>query len=306
MRARLAFALGILVAALGSCSGAPKREPEPKQERQPVVLTPQQQALMEAYDAGGDAWDAARQGALGDPELERFLVDHLVLRMVRAYDQIARPGGIDAGAQYDRAQGELARIGPPAAGVLVGLLAVSDGIVATLSARTLERIGRPAVDAVLPLTRSSSVRTRQRATELLGDLPYAGEEEEAVRSALVALLREDTDWVGRAHAATSIGSRGARDRVTEPARKPLEAALTDADPAVAEAAAAGLASLGDPLAVPALLRVLGPAAEGGDLRMVRSCQGALLAVTGEQAERDLQGWNRWWYEHRDRLARPPR
>lgn len=261
---------------------------------------------MEAYDAAGDEWDAARERALADPELQRFLVDHLVLRMVQAYDKIARPGGVDASAQYDRAQGELTRIGAPAAGVLAGLVAVSDGIVATLAARTLERIGEPAVDAVLPLAGSKSARTRQRATELLGDLPYAGDGEDAVRSSLVELLRADSDWVVRAHAATAIGARGSRDRVTEPARRPLEAALADADPAVAEAAAAGLGRLGDPLAVPSLLRSLAPAAERGDLRQVRACQAALLAVTGERAERDLEGWNRWWYEQRDRLARPPR
>ena len=99
---------------------------------------------MDAYDAGGAAWESARENALANVELRRFLVDHLVLRMVQAYDQIARPGGTDASAQFDRAQGELVRIGAPAAGMLTALLAVSDGVVATLSARTLERIGRPA------------------------------------------------------------------------------------------------------------------------------------------------------------------
>ncbi len=305
MRAALGIAVLALVCAMsGACASGRKPAEDPKTERKQEQLTPDQQALMDAYDSGGAAWETARENALADVELRRFLVDHLVLRMVQAYDQIARPGGADASAQFDRAQGELVRIGAPAAGMLTALLAVSDGVVATLSARTLERIGRPAVDAVLPLTRSKTVRTRQRVTEVLGALPHAAGDEPKVQAELVRLLQKDPDWVVRAHAATAVGTRGARDRVTEPARKALAAALADKDPAVTEAAAAGLATLGDPLAVPALLEVLGPAVERGDLRLVRSCQAALIAVTGERTEHDLAGWTSWWYAHRDQLARP--
>jgi len=290
--------------ALGACASGSKSVEAPKAERKKEELNPEQQALMAAYDAGGAEWESAREKALADPAQRRFLVDHLVLRMVQAYDQIARPGAEDASAQFDRVQGELVRIGAPAAGVLTALLAVSDGVVATLSARTLERIGRPAIDAMLPLTRSSTVRTRQRVTEVLGALPHAAADEPKVQAELVRLLQSDPDWVVRAHAATAIGKRGARDRVTEPARKALAAALSDKDPAVTEAAAAGLAALGDPLAVPALLEVLGPAAQRGDLRLVRACQAALMAVTGEKTERNLEGWTSWWYAKRDQLARP--
>jgi HEAT repeat protein len=297
---RAALLAVIACAALGSCASEPEA---PQRERTQEPLSAEQEALLDAYAAGGDTWEAARAQALADPALESFLVDQLVLRMVKSYDQIARPGAADASAQFDRAQGELARIGAPAAGVLAGLLAVSDGVVATLSATTLERIGRPAIPAVLPLLGSSSLRTRQRAAELLGELPHAADDEPAVRAALVERLRSDPDWVVRAHAASALGARGARDRVTEPARRALTAALADRDPAVAEAAAAGLAELGDPLAVPLLLEALGPAAERGDLRIVRACQGALMAVTGEAAERDLEGWTRWWYENRDQLMR---
>jgi HEAT repeat protein len=304
-RARSIAVVALACAVLGACASDRKAAEAPKTERKQEKLTPEQQALMDAYDAGSAEWESAREKALADPELRRFLVDHLVLRMVQAYDQIARPGAEDASAQFDRAQGELVRIGTPAAGVLTALLAVSDGVVATLSARTLERIGRPAIDAVLPLTRSKAVRTRQRATELLRALPHAASDEPAVQAELVRLLHDDPDWVVRAHAATAIGARGARDRTTEPARKALAAAITaEKDPAVAEAAAAGLAALGDPLAVPALLEVLAPAVQRGDLRMVRACQGALIAVTGERAEHDLEGWTNWWYAKRDQLARP--
>ena len=50
------------------------------------------------------------------------------------------------GGEFERAQAELVRLGEASAPVLAGLLALSDGVVAALSARTLERIGRPALD----------------------------------------------------------------------------------------------------------------------------------------------------------------
>jgi hypothetical protein len=36
---------------------------------------------------------------------------------------------------------------------------------------------------------------------------------------------------------------------------------------------------------------------------VRACQQALRIVSGGAVERDVEGWRRWWYEHRDALQR---
>jgi len=296
--------LALLAAAIPGCrSTAPDPPSEPAAARATRELSAEEQALLEAYGKGGEEWDRARARALLDPELERFLIDRLVLEMVRAYEGIARPGGETASAEFDRAQAELVRLGERSAPVLAGLLALSDGGGASLAARTLERIGRPGIEAVLPLTGATPVRTRLRAAEVLERLPHAGGREAQVRAALTSLALDDPDWTVRAQAARSLGERGSRDRLTEPARRTLERVLSDPDPAVSEAAAVGLARLGDPLAVPALIERLALAVEQGDLRAVRACQGALRTVTQDPRERDLEGWQRWWYEHRDEIQR---
>jgi HEAT repeat protein len=173
--------------------------------------------------------------------------------------------------------------------VLVGLVALGDGVVAALATNTLERIGRPAVQPVARLLLAAPAPTRRRAAEALARLPHAGSDEDQVRAGLELLLRKDPDWVVRAQVALAMGMRGARDRTTEPV--------------VIEAAAEGLTRLGDPLAVPALIQSLSAAADRGDLPSVQALQKTLRALTGEQGEGGLEGWRRWWFEHRDELQR---
>ena len=88
-----------LTAAAGGCGGPGRGEGTASGQgpREQVELSTEERALMAAYDEGGEAWSEARAVALADPLLERFLVDQLVLRMVRAYDGLASPGGGDRG-----------------------------------------------------------------------------------------------------------------------------------------------------------------------------------------------------------------
>jgi HEAT repeat protein len=172
--------------------------------------------------------------------------------------------------------------------------------------RTLERIGRDAVGEVARALADPERETRRRAAELLERLPHAADAEPAAQARLTRVLEADPEWIVRAQAALALGARGARDRDPEPARRALERALSDADAAVAASAADGLARLGDPLAVPALIAGLERGLAQGDLRLVRALESALEASSGDPRRRDLDGWRSWWYEHRDALLRARR
>lgn len=305
LRGAAALALAALLAA-GACdapgSGGGGERPRAELTRA-SELPESHRALLAAYGRGGEDWERARLGALEDPALERFLIDNLVIEMVRAWSSMAGEAAPRSRAAFERAQGELVRLGPRAVPVLAGLLEAPDGVVAELAARTLERIGRDAVGAVAKVLAGPRRDARRRAAQLLERLPHAAEGEGAVHEALAHALAEDPEWIVRAQAALALGARGARDRDSEPARRALERALADTDAVVAASAADGLARLGDPLAVPALIAALERAQAQGDLRAVRALDRALQASSGEARARDPAGWAAWWRENRDALLR---
>ena len=296
---------------LAACGSPGERSDEPARPRVELTrasdLPERHRELLAAYGRGGEDWEVARREALADPELERFLVDNLVIEMVRAWSSMAGEIAPRSREAFERAQGELARLGPASVDVLAGLLGVRDGVVSQLAARTLERIGRGAVAPVAAVLADSDEReTRRRAAELLESLPHGGDDEPAAQAALAAALADDPEWIVRAQAARALGVRGARDRATEPARRALERALSDGDATVELSAAEGLAQLGDPLAVPALIGALERAVGAGDVRAVRALERGLAGSTGERERRDLAGWRSWWYDHRDALLKAQR
>ena len=284
-RARLA-ALAAL-ATLAACGAPAASEPSPARPRAELTRTSElperHRELLAAYGRGGADWERARGAALEDVELERFLVDNLVIEMVRAWSAMAGETAPRSRAAFERAQGELVRLGPRSVPLLIGLLEAPDGVVGQLAARTLERIGRDAVGAAVSLLSSPQRDARRRAAELLERLPHATDGEVAAQAGLARALDADPEWIVRAQAALALGARGARDRDTEPARRALERALGDADPAVAASAADGLARLGDPLALPALIGALERAVAAGDLRFVHALERALQASSGGAA-----------------------
>lgn len=305
-RAGIALAVSVV---LWACESAPSdpRDGRPKAElKQASELPEAHRALLEAYGRGGEPWAKARAAALEDPELERFLVDNLVIEMVRAWS--AMPGDATERSReaFERAQGELARLGPSSVPVLAGLLEAPDGVVAELAARTLERIGRDAVGDVAKVLASPRRDARRRAAQLLERLPHAAGGEAEVTEALVRVLEDDPEWIVRAQTALAVGARGARDRDSAPAREALERALLDSDPVVAASAADGLARLADPLALSAMIAALERAQAQGDLRLVRALDHALQASSGETRSRDLAGWRSWWFEHRTEILRSRR
>lgn len=249
-------------------------------------------AALEAYGQGGAEWEAMRPQVEADPALARFMVDNLLIEMVRAHEVIAGSDGQRAQAALSRARAELVRMQEASTPVLVELFEVSDGIVATLVGETLVEIGRPAAVASADLLFRENRRTQRRSAVLFRMLPHAGRAEERVRGQLL-VLSESEDWFVRAEAALSLGVRGGRDRETRTVRLRLGQLLFDEDPAVAEYAALGLGALDDPEGVLALIAGLRRAVSEGEVRLMEACQKSLEDLTGATAG-DVAGWEDIW------------
>lgn len=263
-------------------------------------LPAERRALLVAYGRGGDEWESARAGALEDPAATRFLVENLMLEMMRSYDAFAARTDERARSAFLRAQFELARLGAPAAPALVELYAVGDGVVAELASGTLVRIGKPSVPLAVPLLANGDPRVRRRGAALLALLPHAGAGEAEARDALRSRALSDSDWIVRAEAARSLGARGARDVETGPWRLALERALVDPDPAVRRSASEGLLELGDRDAIPALANALARAVAEGEVKLLAALESALSGLAGSPGSRTPQGWLDWWREQRIR------
>lgn len=294
----LAFAF---VLALVAACAAPQKKPSSGAGAPGRVVgvgeLPKEHAdLLAAYGKGGEAWEAARERALADDALTRFLVENLTLEMVRAQRALGGKDSRRAQAAYDRSRLELVRFGERAVPSLVAFLEVADAVGATEAADVLERIGRPAVRATVELLERDAPETRRRAAALLARLPHSGSgrEEAEIRAGLVELSEEEPEWIVRAEVARALGGRGSRDSVSEPWRNALQAMLLDSDAAVVEAAAQGLVKLGDTRAVPRLIDLLERTSRQGNLRAFQAAQGALVALTRETEKTSVEEWRRWW------------
>lgn len=259
-------------------------------------LPAQKRAVLVDYGRGGAAWEARREEVRADPALQRFLVDNLVVELVRGfqYGSVATSGG--RSAAYERAQAELVRFADASAPLLAALLAAPDDLTVFCALDTLKRIGRPAVLPTADQLAHPDWKTRLRAAEALAELPHGAAGEARVFDALVGALG-DGEWIVRAQAARTLGERGARARELAPTRRALVAALADEDPAVVGSAAQALGRLGDPAAVGPLVERLAGAQAAGDLRVVRAAQGALVGLTGRRDVRSVDGWRRVAREH---------
>lgn len=301
----LALALGLVLgcgAGRGSSAAAPERRGVPLEE-----LPARQRAALEAWRAGEETWLVRRAAIVADPELADFLVDNLIVVLVRSYDAGQFPGEGPPRTPHERARAELVRLGERSAPVLAEMLVVGDGVVAYLAGEVLARIegplGAPPVSERLA---APGMEGRRRAAELLERLPSAGAAEAEVLARLGAVLAGDPEWIVRAQAARALGARAARGAPPasrEPCRQALIAALGDDDVAVRTDATRALGLLGDLRAVPGLVLRLDRALRGGDPdpKELRALQGALRALTGETRDRDAAGWRLWMDRHAERL-----
>jgi HEAT repeat protein len=261
---------------------------------QPSELSEEKRAVLEAWRAGDGAWEKAQDRAEKDPELARFLVDNLVVQMVRSFDRSAIGSAFQPDSPFARAQAELIRIPASSVPVLAELLLVGDDIVAFLAADTLKRIGAPAVDPVASKLGAERPELRRRVVELLESLPESPSDERAILGKLARMVEHDGAWIVRAQAARSLGTRAGRSREKGDAAAVLTRALSDPDPEIRKTALQALSSLGDASAIPALIRHLESAAHDGDLAGVRASQTALRTLTGETRDLDPEAWRRLW------------
>ena len=286
-----------LLLALAACNSTAKPPASEASGRVVGVkeLPAENSELLRAYARGGADWERAKADALAKPELARFLVDNLTLELIRAYRAFG-------GADHDRAQraflrskAELVSMPAQSTPVLVALLEVADPVAADVASAVLEEIGRPALEPTLALVGHADVNVRQRAALLLGKLPHGGSQfEPRVRDTLVKRLSTEPDWLARGSLARTIGRRGSLDTVATPWREALERALGDADPAVVDAAAEGLAELGDERAIPVLIDVLERSGKAGQTELFGTAQRALLRLSGQPEKPSIAAWREWW------------
>ncbi len=294
--------LGIILALVGACA-APEEGRAPEAPAAGVVslaaLPKGHRELWSAWLAAAEgatgraAWEEARRAALADPALGAFLVDNLLRQLVRAWDrsQLASTGHLPG--PFERARGELVRLGSPAVPTLVELMAMADGSVALLAADTLAEIGAPSLLPTAVLLEREARASRRRAVELLGRLP-AADDEVAIVAALGRRLVRDDEWVVRAQAARAIGLRGGFSRERGAARSVLVRGLTDPETNVRRECAGALAALGDPRVIPALIDALGRAVASGQPGELPALRAALKGLSGGREFTSLAAWRGWW------------
>ncbi len=220
----------VLAALLGACASAGKDASGGKSGLvKPEELPPREREVLEAWRAGGARWDAERERVVADPELSRFLVNNLVVQMVRSYDRSAVGSAFRPSTPFTQAQDELVRIADRSTPVLVEMLLLRDDIVAFLAADTLRRIGAPAVDPVAAKLGSGPPEIRRRLAELAGTLPESPTGEAAILETLGrAAARPPTTRRGssgrsprgRSASARPGGRRRATPRRSSRARSP--------------------------------------------------------------------------------------
>ncbi|MBM3992335.1 MAG: HEAT repeat domain-containing protein [Planctomycetes bacterium] len=292
----LALSLASACAAPGETSKRAAKEREAARGVHASELAPEKSALLKAYARGGPEWSHARERALADPALAKFLVDNLVLELVRAQRALGSADQSRALRAYTRALEELVAMPELATPVLVTLLEVADPVGATVAGLALVEIGRPAVEPISALLSSPDVEPRRRAADVLGRLVHAGSGEARVRARMVERMGSEPDWLARTALARAIGLRGSRDSDVIPWRQALAAGLLDEDPAVAQASSEGLLALGDERAIPVLIDVLERSARSGDYARLQGAQRALVGLSHAGELQSVEAWRRWWAE----------
>jgi len=268
----------------------------PGAELRPVAELPESyRVTWEAWLAADPNWEARRERIRVDPGLRRFLIDNLIIQLVRSYDR-AELSNVERVGRFDRARAELLQWKSDAAPVLVELLAVADGVVGPLVGGLLVETGREALAPALELLERRELLARMRGATLIGKLPHGLKDEAHIQSELARLAAGDESAVVRGKAVEALARRGARDRDTSFAGGKLVDALRDADSLVAREAALGLARLADPRAVPALIAYLERCRLAGDVVGLEAAVDGLRTLTGADFRSDARAWQRWWGE----------
>jgi len=300
----------VLAGLLGACASNGKDASGASGSKgglvKPEELPPREREVLESWRAGGARWDAERERVFADPELSRFLVDNLVVQMVRSYDRSAVGSAFRPSTPFTQAQDELVRVADRSTPVLVEMLLLRDDVVAFMAGDTLRRIGAPAVDPVAAKLGTGPPEVRRRLAELVGALPESPTAEPAILEKLGRAAEHDEAWIVRAQSARALGIRAARRAEKGYAAAVLSRALSDPDAEVRKAALRALPDLGDASAVPALIRALERSAAAGDLPGLKSAQSALRELLAVSRDLDPEEWWTLWERRKADGAAKPR
>ena len=264
-------------------------------------LEPADQDLLRAYAEGGEAWEAARARALADPDQTRFLVDNLARQMVIGFEHSGETGLATGDNPYVRARAELVRLGDASVPLAAGMLAEGDDVLAFHGTELLRSIGPAAVPALVERLEDPREMVRRRAAEAAEGFEGSDPELVALEEALVVRLETDSSWIVRAQSARALAARAARHAGVPPWTTALEAATAEPDLAVAKEAGRGLASIGDPRGIPALLELLDRAEREGHAAAARAAQESLQSLFGDPTPRGAAAWRDLWRSERTRL-----
>ena len=301
-----ACACALLLALALACGSTPERDGGDATVVKPADLPERHRAVIAAWHKGGAAWELERESVRADPRLARFVVDNLLVEMVKAFERSRLATAGQQAGPFERAQAELVELREHSTAMLAQCLVLRDGVVAFLAADTLQKIGAPASAEVAKLLDDENDETRRRAVELIGKLPPDPSGEPRILEALGARVADDEAWVVRGEAAAALGARGARQAHKGFALGVLARALGDPDETVAVTAATAIGTLGEPRAIPRLADALDAAAAAGRPALVQAIQKSLARLAQDNRPRDARGWRDWWRVHEADFAQPTR
>lgn len=290
------WVLRIGVASLALACHTPPEPPAPAPLQTLDQLPERQRELLLAWRNRSPSYPALREAAREEPALLSFLVDNLMLDLLRAWHRGRFT--FDEVGGYHEVRTELVRLGAPSAPALAALLGVGNGYGPAIAEDVLPLLGEAAVSALLDETNVDRPPLVQaQAMDVLEALPFLGPRPMDVLTVLQERLAQSEHWVVRERAARTIGSLAPRSSLSEEERlalvRSLSLALADTDRAVSNTAALSLALVRDLRAVPALVNHLERLQRGDDLAAARAVQRALEELTGVRGLRTAAAWRGW-------------
>ena len=256
-------------------------------------------ALFTAFIAGPSEFKAQAERLEEDAELSRLWAEDLVLVMVASYrvEGVAAIG--EQQGRFERARRALLGMSDVAVEPLVELVLVGNDVGAKLASDLLIEGGeRRAAPMLARALGGSPARSRLRALTALAGLSYGGGEEELVLERLYSTLAEDSAWICRSQAASSLVARADAAGAVERVRVALTRGLGDSELKVQGACCWALLQLGDVKAVPALINHLDRLVKSGaGLDHLRAAQAALMGLTGIRRELSPSEWRQRSFNH---------
>lgn len=250
------------------------------------TLPPEQKARFGEtwafYQKNDASWPARRDAAMASPLEREFLIQNWIREAIRGADE-KRSADLAQSPRAVRASEELAKVGEPAAPLLVALFAAKDPAVADSAGRILAKIGEKAVPALGEAANAQDPKTRRWAVLSFSWMSPPREE-----SRVLEALR-DADWTVRGAAAQALARYASEDSSAA-----LVRSLGDADAFVRIQAAETLGTRGEQRRIPALIAFLRNANGRFAADEIYAAKTALFALTRKNFGADAKAWQEWW------------